>query len=57
MKITSYRSRPSHFRRRLAPTGPQRTPDDDGSLFMLPVTVELDPSEAIACDWRDGDVW
>ena len=41
----------------LAPTGTQRTPDDDGSLFMLPVTVELDPSEAIACDWRDGDLW
>jgi aminoglycoside 2'-N-acetyltransferase I len=41
----------------LAPTGLLRTPEDDGSLFMLPVTVELDTNEAIACDWRDGDAW
>jgi len=41
----------------LAPSGVQRTPDDDGSLFVLPVAVELDTDEAITCDWRDGDVW
>ncbi len=41
----------------LAPSGVRRTPDDDGSLFVLPVAVELDPDEAITCDWRDGDVW
>ena len=41
----------------LAPTGMRRTPDDDGSLFVLPVSVELDTGEAITCDWRDGDVW
>ena len=41
----------------LAPSGLRRTPDDDSSLFVLPVTLELDTSEAIACDWRDGDVW
>ncbi len=41
----------------LAPSGMRRTPDDDGSLFVLPVTVELDTGEAIACDFRDGDVW
>jgi aminoglycoside 2'-N-acetyltransferase I len=41
----------------LTPTGLQRTPDDDGSLFVLPVTVELDTAAPIACDWRDGDVW
>jgi aminoglycoside 2'-N-acetyltransferase I len=41
----------------LAPTGLKRTPADDGSLFVLPVSVELDTGEAIACDWRDGDVW
>ena len=41
----------------LAPSGMRRTPDDDRSLFVLPVAVELDTSEAIICDWRDGDVW
>lgn len=41
----------------LAPTGLRRTPDDDDSVFVLPVTVEVDTGEAITCDWRDGDVW
>lgn len=41
----------------LAPTGIARTPDDDGSIFVLPVSVDLDTSEAITCDWRNGDVW
>ncbi len=45
----------------LAPAGLTRTPNDDGSVFVLPgelpATVPLDPSAAIACDWRDGDVW
>lgn len=41
----------------LAPTGLKRTPDDDGCLFVLPVTTELDLTAEITCDWRDGDVW
>lgn len=45
----------------LAPEGLTRTPDDDGCLLVLPgelpATVTLDPNAAIACDWRDGDVW
>jgi aminoglycoside 2'-N-acetyltransferase I len=45
----------------LAPTGVTRTPDDDRSLFVLPValptTLELDTAAEIICDWRDGDVW
>jgi aminoglycoside 2'-N-acetyltransferase I len=41
----------------LAPTGVRRTPTDDGSIFVLPVSVEVDTGEAITCDWRDGDVW
>ena len=32
-------------------------PDDDGSLFVLPVTVDVDPTADLTCDWRDGDVW
>ncbi len=41
----------------LAPAGPTRTPDDDGSIFVLPVDLEVDADAALACDWRDGDVW
>lgn len=41
----------------LAPTGPTRTPDHDGTVFVLPVTVELDPTAELTCDFRDGDVW
>jgi aminoglycoside 2'-N-acetyltransferase I len=41
----------------LAPAGTIRTPDDDGSVFVLPVGVSLDTSAGLACDWREGDVW
>lgn len=41
----------------LAPTGLIRTPDDDGVIFALPVTVELDAGAELVCDWRDGNVW
>ena len=41
----------------LAPTGAMRTPDDDGSVFVLPVGISLDAGAELACDWRDGDVW
>jgi aminoglycoside 2'-N-acetyltransferase I len=41
----------------VAPAGTIRTPDDDGSVFVLPVSVNLDTSAGLACDWRDGDVW
>lgn len=41
----------------LAPSGMIRTPDDDGSIFVLPVDVHMDPNAELVCDWRDGDVW
>ncbi|WP_439117391.1 GNAT family N-acetyltransferase [Nocardioides abyssi] len=46
----------------LGPTGPRRTPDDDGSVFVLlgdpaPHTPPIDLGAPLACDWRDGDVW
>lgn len=41
----------------LAPTGATRTPDDDGSVFVLPVGLDLDTSDGLTCDWRDGDAW
>ncbi|MGB8387770.1 GNAT family N-acetyltransferase [Mycobacterium sp.] len=41
----------------LSPTGPTRTPDDDGTVFVLPVGISLDTSTDLMCDWRPGDVW
>ncbi len=41
----------------LAPTGTTRTPDDDGSVFVLPVGISLDATAPLTCDWRNGDVW
>ena len=41
----------------LSPDGPVGTPGDDGCVFVLPLASDLDPDGALACDWRDGDVW
>jgi aminoglycoside 2'-N-acetyltransferase I len=46
----------------LTPTaGIVRTPEDDRSLFVLPVDLpmglDIDVTEEITCDWRSGDVW
>jgi aminoglycoside 2'-N-acetyltransferase I len=41
----------------LTPGGVVRTPDDDGSVYVLPAGIRLDPSAELTCDWRDGDVW
>ncbi|MEA2142441.1 MAG: aminoglycoside 2-N-acetyltransferase [Solirubrobacteraceae bacterium] len=41
----------------LTPRGIERTPEDDGGIYVLPVTVELDLDGEIVCDWRDADVW
>jgi aminoglycoside 2'-N-acetyltransferase I len=41
----------------LAPGGTVPTPDDDGSVLVLPGAVPLDLDDELACDWRDGDVW
>jgi aminoglycoside 2'-N-acetyltransferase I len=45
----------------LAPTGRVATPEDDDSLFVLPVALppglDLDTAGDLACDWRSGDVW
>lgn len=34
----------------------EATPDDDGAIMVLP-TAEVDLTEPITCDWREGDVW
>lgn len=41
----------------LAPEGLTRTPDDDGSVYVLPIDVEVDTAAELTCDWRPGDVW
>jgi aminoglycoside 2'-N-acetyltransferase I len=41
----------------VAPGGIRRTPEDDGGVYVLPVSLPLDLEGALACDWREGDVW
>ena len=43
----------------LGPDGPVRTEDEDDSMFVriVPGGATLDLKGALACDWRDGDVW
>jgi aminoglycoside 2'-N-acetyltransferase I len=41
----------------LTPAGVRRTEDDDGGLYVLPLTISLDLDAELICDWRDGDVW
>jgi aminoglycoside 2'-N-acetyltransferase I len=41
------------------PTGPQRTPEEDGSVMVLrtDATSGLDLTTELMCDWRAGEVW
>lgn len=41
----------------LAPGGIEPTPDDDGSVYVLPGPTPLDLDGHLTCDWRPGDVW
>jgi aminoglycoside 2'-N-acetyltransferase I len=41
----------------LTPAGIVPTPDEAGSVFVLPVAAPLDLSGELTCDWRDGDCW
>ena len=40
----------------LTPYGRRRTQDEEGCIYVLPVTGEL-PRDDLSCDWRGGDVW
>lgn len=40
-----------------APTGIERTPDEDGAIYLLPGSAQLPSDGDLACDWRAGDVW
>ena len=41
----------------ITPAGIRRTPDEEGAVYVLEVTAELDLAGELTCDWRDGDVW
>ena len=41
----------------LTPTGIRRTEEEDGSVYVLPLSAPLDLSGELTCDWREGDVW
>jgi aminoglycoside 2'-N-acetyltransferase I len=41
----------------LGTEGLVRTPEDDGGVYVLPVTATLDLAGDLACDWRGGKVW
>ena len=41
----------------LTPTGISRTEDDDGCIYVLPITAPVNLDGELICDWRDGDVW
>jgi len=41
----------------ITPQGVQHTPEEEGYVYVLPVSAELDRSGELTCDWRDGDVW
>jgi aminoglycoside 2'-N-acetyltransferase I len=41
----------------LTPEGIVATPEEEGSVYVLPVTDQLDVSRGLTCDWREGDAW
>lgn len=41
----------------ISPSGLQRTEEEDGAIYVFPVTARLTRHADLACDWRAGDVW
>ncbi len=41
----------------ISPGGVRRTPEEEGWIYVLPVTARLSLHGDLACDWREGDVW
>ncbi len=41
----------------LSPGGIRRTPSNDGDLYVLPTSVEVDVDGDLTCDWRPGSAW
>jgi aminoglycoside 2'-N-acetyltransferase I len=41
----------------LTPAGMVRTEQEDGWIYVLPMSAELNIQGELVCDWRDGDAW
>jgi aminoglycoside 2'-N-acetyltransferase I len=41
----------------LTPAGAERTAEEDGGIYVLPVEVPLDLTADLTCDYREGDLW
>lgn len=41
----------------IAPGGVQRTEEEEGGIYVLPVSAGFALDGDLACDWRGGDVW
>lgn len=41
----------------MTPDGIIRTSDKDGIIYVLPVSVPLDVTGELTCDWRPGSLW
>jgi aminoglycoside 2'-N-acetyltransferase I len=41
----------------MTPDGIRRTADKDGIIYVLPVSVPVDVSGELTCDWRPGALW
>jgi aminoglycoside 2'-N-acetyltransferase I len=41
----------------ITPSGLQRTPEEEGWIFVFPVSVDMNLGGDLACDWRQGDLW
>lgn len=41
----------------LSPRGLVRTPEEEGGIYVFPMSARLAAGGDLACDWRGGDVW
>jgi aminoglycoside 2'-N-acetyltransferase I len=41
----------------MTPDGIRPTPGSDGHIYVLPVSVPVDVSGELTCDWRPGGLW
>ena len=41
----------------MTPDGIRGTPDKHGAIYVLPVSVPLDLSGELTCDWRPASLW
>ena len=41
----------------LTPEGIVRTPEEEGYIYVFPVSHPLDIARELTCDWREGDAW